>query len=48
MVFRMSMYAKTEKTNMSRIGKELENINWLQKEIDHSLRDESGKKSIEN
>ena len=38
------MYAKTKQTNMSRIEEELEKtINWLQKEIDRSARDELGK-----
>ena len=38
------MYAKTKQTNLSRIEEELEKtINWLQKEIDRSSRDEPEK-----
>ena len=41
------MYAKTEQTNLSRIEEELEKtINWLQKEIDRSSRDEPGKQEM--
>ena len=41
------VYAKTKQTNMSRIEEELEKtINWLQKEIDHSSRDEPGKQEM--
>ena len=41
------MYAKTKQTNMSRIEEELEKtINWLQKEIDRSSRDETGKQEM--
>ena len=41
------MYAKTKQTNMSRIEEELEKpINWLQKEIDRSSRDEPGKQEM--
>ena len=41
------MYAKTKQTNMSRIEEELEKtINWLQKEIDRSSRDERGKQEM--
>ena len=41
------MYAKTKQTNMSRIKEELEKtINWLQKEIDRSSRDEPGKQEM--
>ena len=41
------MYAKTKQINMSRIEEELEKtINWLQKEIDRSSRDEPGKQEM--
>ena len=41
------MYEKTKQTNMSRIEEELEKtINWLQKEIDRSSRDEPGKQEM--
>ena len=41
------MYAKTKQTNISRIEEELEKtINWLQKEIDRSSRDEPGKQEM--
>ena len=41
------VYAKTKQTNMSRIEEELEKtINWLQKEIDRSSRDEPGKQEM--
>ena len=41
------MHAKTKQTNMSRIEEELEKtLNWLQKEIDRSSRDEPGKQEM--
>ena len=41
------MYAKTKQTNLSRIEEELEKtINWLQKEIDCSSRDEPEKQEM--
>ena len=41
------MYAKTKQTNMSRIEEELDKtINWLQKEIDRSSRDEPEKQEM--
>ena len=41
------MYAKTKQTDMWRIEEELEKtINWLQKEIDRSSRDEPGKQEM--
>ena len=37
------MFAKTKQSNLSRMEEELEKtINWLQKEIDRSSRDEPG------
>ena len=43
----MYVYAKTKQTNMSRIEEELEKtINWLQKKIDRSSRDEPGKQEM--
>ena len=41
------MYAKTKQSNLSRIEQEPEKtINWLQKEIDRSSRDEPGKQEM--
>ena len=41
------IYAKTTQTNLSRIEEELEKtINWLQKEIDRSSRDEPEKQEM--